>query len=144
MERNNAIALSGLSASSKFAALNDAVEAAKQRDKAEYAQSLKDHEEELKDLVEAKKLADRILQGEESGYLEVIQETDPFSDISTPGSLISFKLPDKSIIEVTLNVKDQDSVPIEIKSLLQSGKLSIKRCQRELFTSYIRITYAAA
>ena len=126
---------------SKITALNDAVEAQKQQDIAEYKQALKDHQEELEDLEEAKKLANRIIQGEESAYLEAIEETDPFSDISALGSGLTFKLPDKSTIEATLSVRDQDSVPSEIKALLQSGKLSVKKMPKgafyELYQDYI-------
>lgn len=126
---------------SKIAALNDAVEAEKQKDIAEYEQALKDHQDELEDLEEAKKLANRIIQGEESAYLEAIEETDPFSDISALGSGLSFKLPDKSTIEATLSVRDQDSVPSEIKALLQSGKVSVKKMPKgafyELYQDYI-------
>ena len=126
---------------SKLAALNDAVEVGKGRDNAEYDQALRAHELEKEGVEEAKKLAERILKGEESAYLEAIEETHPFSDINALGSSLSYKVVDKSTIEVTLHVNDEDSVPSEIKTLLQSGRISVKKMPKgafyELYQDYI-------
>jgi len=98
-------------------------------------------EESTLDWKEAQKLATRITNGESSAYLEAIEETNPFSDISVLGSLLSFAITDSSTIEVVLRVNDDDAIPSEIKSQLKSGKLSAKKMPKavfyELYQDYI-------
>ncbi len=98
--------------------------------------------EELQiDVEEARQLAKRILTGDTSAYLEAIEETDPFSDISALGSSLSFNVADQSTIEVTLHVNDEAAMPSEVKSLLQRGKLSVRKMPKgafnELYQDYI-------
>ena len=125
----------------KLAVLNDEIEAAKEQDKAAFRQAMSAYEESKIDVEEARQLAKRILTGDTSGYLEAIEETDPFSDISALGSSLYFNVADQSTIEVTLHVNDETAVPHEVKSLLQSGKLSVKKMPKgafnELYQDYI-------
>ncbi len=122
---------------SRRTGLTRAIEQAKGRDEAEYAAALGDYA----DWQETRALAARILSSEEGAYLEAIEETDPFADINELGSSISFHVVDKSIIEATLHVNDEQVVPKEIKTLLRSGKLSVKAMPKtafyELYQDYI-------
>ena len=86
-------------------------------------------------------MAARIISGEEGAYVEAIEETDPFADINELGSFISFHVVDRSAIEATLHVNDEQVVPKEVKTLLRSGKLSVKAMPKgafyELYQDYI-------
>lgn len=126
---------------SKRTALSNAVETAKEQDKASHAKAISEYEDATLDWQEAQKLAGRITSGDEAAYLEAIEETNPFSDISALGSSLSFSVTNKSIIEVAVHVNDEDAIPREIKSQLKSGKLSVKKMPKaafyELYQDYI-------
>ena len=117
------------------------MEVAKTRDQSDYENAKIECEEAYKDWEEAKILAERILARGESAYIEALEETNPFSDISALGSSLSFTAHDQVTIEVTLHVNDEGAVPSEVKSLLQSGKLSVKKMPKgaffELYQDYI-------
>jgi len=125
----------------KIAALNDAVVAGRRQDKVEFAEALEAHEEAEKGWQEARALAKRILGGDQEAYLEAIEETQPFSEIRELGSSFSLRVVDKFTVEATLLVNDADVVPSEVKSLLQSGKLSTKKMPKgayqELYQDYV-------
>lgn len=92
------------------------------------------------DWKESKELAER-LSSDPQSMIEVIEKLDPFSDISELGSSLSFQAIDFGVIEVTLHVHGEDVVPKERKSLLQSGKLSVKSMPKggfnELYQDYV-------
>ncbi len=126
---------------SKHTALSNAIEIAKEQDKASHAKAISEYKEATLDWEEAQKLAARITSGEEAAYLEAIEETNPFSDISDLGSSLDFTITGKSVIEVAVYVNDEDAIPSEIKSQLKSGKLSVKKMPKaafyELYQDYI-------
>ena len=74
-------------------------------------------------------------------YTDAIGHADPFSELNQFGSKIDFKVNTNSQVEVTLNVNGEDIVPSEIKTLLQSGKLSVKKMTKsrfyELYQDYV-------
>jgi len=117
-------------AESKRDELVRAVEEAKQADEKEYQEAL-----------QARELADRILGGSAEAYLDAIRQTDPFSDISELGSSIEFRVENSSLVEATLHVNSEQVIPSEVKSLLKSGKLSVKQMPQsrfyELYQDYV-------
>jgi len=118
-----------------------ALEEAKRADEAEYQEALQAHEQEYADWESTCKLAGRILAGDPKAYLDAIRQTDPFSDISELGSSIEFRVEDRHFVEATLHVNGDEVIPSEAKSLLKSGKLSVKPMPKgrfyELYQDYV-------
>lgn len=117
------------------------VEEAKQADDDEYRESMQAHKQEYADWDATRELSDRILLGNTKAYLDAIKQTDPFNDISKLGSSLEFKAVSSTLVEVTLHVNSEEIIPSEIKSLLKSGKLSVKQMPKgkfyELYQDYI-------
>ena len=126
---------------SKKAELEKAIEDARTRDGQEYQDAVKEYEQMYADWEASRELASSILDGNIDAYVEAIKETDPFSEIKHLGSSIEFKALDIHIIEATLHVNNDIVIPREVKSLLRSGKLSIKDMTKskfyELYQDYV-------
>ena len=126
---------------SKRAKLSKAVEDARRKDEGEYKEALQTYRQEYAGWEEARDLARRILTGDLEAYEETIRETDPFSDISELGSSISCRAANSRLVEAALRVKAEDVVPSETKSLLKSGKVSVKKMPKtkyfELYQDYV-------
>jgi hypothetical protein len=114
-----------------------AVEEAKRVDDEEYQKALEAYA--------VREIASRILAGDFQAFIDAIIQTDPFSDISELGSSIGFQAYASSvlvpIIEATLHVNSEDVIPRETKTLLQSGRLSVKPMPtsrfNELYQDYV-------
>ncbi|HKB68720.1 MAG TPA: hypothetical protein VKC61_22855 [Pyrinomonadaceae bacterium] len=126
---------------SKREALRRTVESAEDADAREYLEALSTHQGEFSEWQEKREIARRVIAGDLQAFKEVIEELAPFSELSDLGSSVSFKLANSSTIDVTLTVNGQDVIPGEIKSLLQSGRLSTKKMPQsrfyELYQDYI-------
>lgn len=125
----------------KRAELAQTVEKAQEADKQEHHEALKVYETEFADWQATCELAEKVLAGNAEGYIEAIRQADPFSDISELGSSIQFQTDGGSCIEATLRANSEEVIPAEIKSLLKSGKLSIKKMPKgkfyELYQDYV-------
>ena len=117
------------------------VEEARQADEKEYRESMQAYEQEYADWDATRELSNRILSGNTEAYLDAIKQTDPFNDISKLGSSLKFKAVSSILVEATLQVNSEEVIPSEIKSLLKSGKLSVKQMPKgkffELYQDYI-------
>lgn len=117
------------------------VQFAQKADEREFQDSFKVFEKKYSDWQENLELATRILNGETEAYEEAIKQINPFSEISEIGSNISFKIINSSIIEVTLHTNSEKVIPSEVKSLLKSGKLTVKQMPKsqfyELYQDYL-------
>ncbi len=118
---------------SKRNELAKAVEEARQTDEREYQESLKAYEQEHMDWEAACELASQVLSGNQEAYLDAIRQTNPFSDIAELGSSVKFQVHDRSLVEAVLHVQGEDVIPSEVKSLLKSGKLSVKQMPKSKF-----------
>lgn len=96
------------------------------QDEAEFIRAKEEYEEELRDWEQLVELSRRILSGELQAQADAIKQLDPFSEIKTLGSDINFSLSEGVPLHVNLRVHGKGVIPKEIKSLLQSGKLSTK------------------
>jgi len=71
----------------------------------------------------------------------VIRELDPFSELSDLGSSLYFNISSKNRATVIVNVKPDSAIPKNTKSLLKSGKLSVKEMPigkfNELYQDYV-------
>ena len=125
---------------SKRDQFTQAVYDARQADEQNYQNSLAEYEQELSEWKKLTALANKILQDDPEAHLEAITELDPFSEINQLGSSIDFQF-EGDLIEAILHVNGDDIIPSESKSLLKSGKLSIKKMTKtrfyELYQDYV-------
>ena len=112
---------------SKSEALGIEIEAAKQRDEADYAQALRGYEKDQAEWEESQALARRVLDGDLEAYAHVVKELGPFTEISDLGSRVAFEFTNKRLIEAEVHVHGEAVIPKESKGLLKSGKLTIKQ-----------------
>ncbi|WP_228061595.1 hypothetical protein [[Phormidium] sp. LEGE 05292] len=126
---------------SKRNSLIKAVEQAKETDERQYQDELQEYTEEYQDWEITIEIAEKIIRGVSQAYIEAIEQTEPFEDISDLGSSFEFKVPNKSTIEATIEVNSEQVIPSEVKSLLKSGKLSQKKMPKgqfyEIYQDYI-------
>jgi hypothetical protein len=116
-------------------------EQAKLKDDQLYKQETSDWEKQCLEWKYEQNLATKLLFGDLKVKLEIIKELNPFADIKDLGSSLKFEVSDNNIIEVSLNLHGQDVIPNEKKSLLQSGKLSVKKIPKgqffEMYQDYV-------
>lgn len=121
--------------------LSAAIGEAVAEDKREYEQALEDHRVALAEWEEQRALAARILSGDPDAFVKAIELVDPFSELSGLGSSINFSCDDSRLIEATLFPHGEDVIPKESKSLLKSGRLSVKNMPKtrfyELYQDYV-------
>ena len=117
------------------------VREARETDEREYQEALQAYEQEYADWGAAREVGSRILAGSATAYIDVIRQTDLFSDISELGSSIEFQAKSSALVEATLHVNSEQVIPSEAKSLLKSGKLLVKQMPKgrfyELYQDYV-------
>jgi len=88
-----------------------------------------------------RRLAKKITDGDIAAYLEAIEEAEPFDEIYEYGSSFVTTVVDDDTVDVLFRVNDDEVIPNEKKSLLQSGKLSVKSMPKthyyELYQDYV-------
>lgn len=94
--------------------------------------------EEWKEIVS---LARRLLNGDISAKIDIIKELNPFSEIDHLGSGVKFTIQENGLLIVTINVHGANIIPKEQKTLLKSGRLSIKSMPvsrfNEIYQDYV-------
>jgi hypothetical protein len=113
--------------------LANVVETARREDINENTAAEKDFQEKHAEWKEAKELAERILRRDLSAFREVMEEVKPLSEISGLGSLIVFSFTDDARAIITLHVNGEAVIPSEVKTLLKTGRLSIKKMPQSQF-----------
>jgi len=97
------------------AALQEQVARAREEDEAAYRSWKQGHE-----------LAEKILSGDESAYLEAVKMLEPFADLTELGSDFACYATEKpSLLAVEFRVHSDKIVPKEVKALTKTGKLSV-------------------
>ena len=98
-------------------------------------------EKEKKEWEESVGMAKDLLDGKAKAKTEAIEHLQPFSEISNLGSNLSIFVHDNGILEATINVHGTEIVPNQSKSLLKSGKLSVKNMPKgkfnEIYQDYV-------
>lgn len=107
--------------------LMEDIDKSKNIDENDFREVLNQYEIDQKDWEESVSLAKRIVKGEVEAQHEAIEKLDPFSEISELGSKLNANWNDNGAIDVQLHVHGDEIIPKEVKSLLKSGKLSIKK-----------------
>jgi len=111
----------------KLLALEDSVRNAKEEDAASNLEAQTAHANAVVEWRERKELAARVLKLDPDALRDAVHELDPLSEIKSLGSTIELTFRPSGIVEATLHVGDESVVPRESKSLLKSGKLSVKK-----------------
>ena len=115
-----------------------AIQAAAAKDTQELAQDLSEWEAQHQDWKVDHELALGILAGNAQSKIDAVLRVNPFTDISHLGTSINFSVTDAGILECTLSVHGTKVIPQEIKSLLQSGKLSVKKMPISKFNELLQ------
>ncbi|PIF49550.1 hypothetical protein CLU80_1876 [Pseudomonas sp. 29] len=115
-----------------------AIQAAVAKDTQQLAQELSEWEAQYQDWKVDHELALGILAGNAQSKIDAVLRVDPFTDISHLGTSINFSVAETGILECTLSVHGIKVIPQEIKSLLQSGKLSVKKMPISKFNELLQ------
>lgn len=117
--------------------LKKAVYDAKKVDKEKYEKLIG----ESKELNQSKQVAQGVLNGDPESKIKAIKEFDPFSELDTIGSNINITIDESGLIEASIRIHSSDIVPSEQKTLLKSGKLSVKKMPvgrfNEVYQDYV-------
>lgn len=103
------------------------VDKARATDTQDFEQAVSAWQREHSEWQSDKALAKRLLSNEPQAKIDAIELLHSFEDISLLGISITFKTDSVGVVEAVLGVNGERVIPAESKSLLQSGKLSIKK-----------------
>lgn len=117
----------------KLSQLEKAISKAADNDELDYQHKLETWKKEISEWAENVQLARGILDSNAESKIKAIEKLNPFSEISTLGSNLSFNIGETLMLEATLNVHGSDVIPNEEKSLLKSGRLSVKKMPKSKF-----------
>ena len=125
----------------KMALLTQEIEIAIKADEDKYKSRVSSWEKEVEEWKESVDIAEALLKGDAKAKIEAIDNLQPFSEISNLGSSLSVSIYDNGLLEATINVHSTEIVPSESKSLLKSGKLSVKNMPKvkfnEIYQDYV-------
>ncbi len=119
-------------ADSKREQLKLAIEEAKQADEKKYREAIQNYDEELQEWKTLKEIAVGILSDQGEAYTKAIEFINPFSEINQLGSSMEFKF-ENDLIQANLHVNNEDVIPSDTKTILKSGKLSVKNMPNTKF-----------
>ncbi|WP_413294663.1 hypothetical protein ACLSU7_06070 [Bdellovibrio sp. HCB185ZH] len=108
---------------------------ATESDSREYAEALKQYSEKLQEWKCSQDLSKRILQGDAKSYLEVIEETRAFNELQENEANVTVEFVNPKELLVNVLFKGDSVIPPEVKDLLKSGKLSVKKLPTAKFNS---------
>lgn len=117
----------------KKSALLKEIEKAKEADAIEHKKAYDEYSINYQEWKTLTEIANKICAGNAEAYNEAIKEVNPFKEIEQIGSSVKFSVINKDLIECNLNVHDEKVIPKEEKSLLKSGKLSVKQIPSSRF-----------
>ncbi len=121
--------------------LSQKVNEAISTDETHYKSRVSKWEKETEEWKESVAIAKALLDGKAEAKIEAIENLQPFSEISNLGSSLSISVYGNGILEATINVHGIEIVPSETKSLLKSGKLSVKNMPKgrfnEIYQDYV-------
>jgi hypothetical protein len=110
----------------KRAKLSQAIEKAIKLDEHDYLEEKKKFADELVAHNELISLAKKINSGNREFYVQAIETINPFSEINELGSKIEYHIVSPEKAKVGFHVHDDKVIPKQAKTLLKSGKLSVK------------------
>lgn len=130
-------------AKQKREALNSAVVSGYEIDTSSHMKALEAHNTKLKEIADARAIAQGVLAKNPAFYVRAVEESEVFEGLSELGSYIQILVDENQpeAIRVRLYLHNQDMIPGETKTVLASGKLSVKKMPptrfNELFQDYV-------
>ncbi len=125
----------------KRALLLQIIDDAIKKDEFNYESSVSKWEKDTGEWKKRVAIAKAILDGKAEAKIEAIDNLQSFSEISNLGSSLSISVYDNGVLEATIHVHGTEIVPSETKSLLKSGKLSVKNMPKgkfnEIYQDYV-------
>ena len=110
-------------------------------DEAAFANASAAFAQERAEWEKMRSLAKRVLAGDAEAYREAFTELSAFSELSTLGSSIAFRVHHAKLVECELLVNGRDAIPADVKSLTAAGKVSVKPMPKarfhELYQDYV-------
>jgi hypothetical protein len=122
-------------ASAKIEAIQARIEEATRADLLRHQEALAQYEEDLREWQNLRTIATGIRAGKPTAYLDAIRETEALQGIKDLGSTIELRVEDDQprCIEAVLRLNGEQIIPKDSKTLLKSGKVSIKRMSSAQF-----------
>jgi len=125
----------------KRAFLFEKITAAIVSDEADHNSKVSIWEKEVEEWTESVAIAEVILGGDTKSKIEAIENFQPFAEISNLGSSLLVSIHDNGILEIKINIHGTEIIPKKSKSLLKSGKLSVKNIPKgkfnEMYQDYV-------
>jgi hypothetical protein len=107
--------------------LEKAVETARQEDEQNYQLALEEYKLQYDDWKTIGEIGKKILAGNTEAYTEAVEYINPLAEIDDIGTDFKFIAHSSNFVEGELYVHSDDVIPDEVKTVLKSGKLSIKK-----------------
>ncbi|MEA3439041.1 MAG: hypothetical protein U9R58_02045 [Chloroflexota bacterium] len=107
-----------------------AVDAGRKKDEENYNNALSQYEIDYADWGLSNELtehAEGILAGEANTIADVVKTIDPFEEIINLGSNVDVRVVDSQMVDIVFQVNCEAVIPKKTKSLLESGKLSVRK-----------------
>ena len=121
--------------------LSKNIDIGRQLDQEKYQSAVTVYEQELIEWQTTHDLADHILAHDKEAYKKAIIQAEPFIEIIDHGSSVEYEIPNNTLIDIILHVNSEDVIPKQMKTLLKSGKLSVKEMPKskfyEIYQDYI-------
>lgn len=121
--------------------LQNAIDAAAEQDKTDFAELSERYEQAHATWKDNKDIAERLLAGDATAFINAIRTANRFEQISDIGTKIEVRVTDDRGIYFDLNVMSEEVVPSEKYTLLQSGRLSTREMPKgeffELYKDYV-------
>jgi len=118
-----------------------AVERAKAADHAAFESARGEYLRHFTDWSENRELAAKVLAGDPAALKVAIDSAAPFDELTQLGSSVFYTILPGAPLQLSIRVNSEDVVPKETRTLLQSGKLSVKRMPQgqfyELYQDYV-------
>lgn len=121
--------------------LQDKVISAKCADDETHKDAIREYQLDMSSWNDECELARKVVCGDPQSYIYVLEKFGGFAEIGDLGTGLQFSVSEDSFVRVDLNIHANEIIPAESKSLLQSGKLSVKKMNKgvfnELFQDYV-------
>ena len=121
--------------------LRAAIVRAAEQDTEDHRAALKEYEKQRAEWAESQQLAHAILAGEAEAWLAALEQSGVFEEIDALGSRIVFGFHESGPPEAEIHVNTDEVIPREERTLLQSGRLSVKKMPggrfNELYQDYV-------
>jgi hypothetical protein len=107
--------------------LSEAVVEAKREDRAEFEKAVMQYNQDFLKWEKLHQIASGINAGKPDAYNDAIKELEIFDEMGELGSKMSIEIEDPRLADVRISVHGESTIPSEVKSVLKSGKLSVKK-----------------